>query len=127
SIDGRNSNALRSTRLLEPQRAQRAPRARDASWPLWPLWSLWPLWPLWFMRETQRISVVRVRRGSYSVPVEARRRAGAVDLERAGRPDGIRPIETPILPGRQPAEHARALRLRQRKPQVGLHAGQRVR
>src|SRR5687768_12771021 len=63
---------------------------------------------------------------SHSIPVELRLVAGAVDLQRAGIPDGVGPDEDPVLPRGQPAEDARFHRLATVEAQVRLHAGERI-
>ena len=50
----------------------------------------------------------------------------AVDRQRALFADGVRPLEDPVLPRRQPAEDLRLHRLGAGEAQVGLDAGQRV-
>src|SRR5882672_1764654 len=64
---------------------------------------------------------------SHPLPVELRLRAATVHLQRALLAGRVRTDEDPVLPRRQPAEDARRLMFRQRKPQVRLHARQRVR
>ena len=54
------------------------------------------------------------------------RACDAVRRQRALLADGVRPLEDPVLPGRQAAEDLRLHRLGPDEAQVGLHAGQRV-
>ncbi len=62
----------------------------------------------------------------HAFPVEFRLVAAAEHLERTGLAHGIRADEDPVLPRREPTEHARFHRLGAGEAQVGLHPGQRV-
>src|SRR6266702_3732426 len=64
---------------------------------------------------------------SDSLPVVVRALAGAVPAQRPVRPGGVGPLEYPVLPGRQPSEDLRLRSFRAGEPEVGFHAGQRVR
>src|SRR6185503_14564532 len=60
-------------------------------------------------------------------PVKFRAAFAAVRLERTALAHGIRPLEDPVLPRREPAEDFRFERLGAGKPEISLHARQRIR
>src|SRR5471032_243679 len=64
---------------------------------------------------------------SDAIEVELRLAALAVHLESALLAHGVRPIEDPVLPGRQTPEDARLHRLDAVEAQVGLKARERIR
>src|SRR5438093_9224975 len=55
-----------------------------------------------------------------ALPVELRPALLSVDFQRALLADGVRPLEDPVLPGRQPSEDLRLHRLGPGEPQVCL-------
>src|SRR6478609_107977 len=58
--------------------------------------------------------------------IEAGLFTGAVDLQRALRPDGVRALEDPVLPGGEATEDARRHVLARAEAQVRLQAGERI-
>src|ERR1039458_6158476 len=63
---------------------------------------------------------------SHSLPIEARLRSGAEQLERALFAGRVRPDEYPVLPRGQAAKHLGLRGFRPREAQAGFHAGERV-
>src|SRR5947208_7362007 len=61
-----------------------------------------------------------------ALPVELRPALLSVDFQRALLADGVRPLEDPVLPGREPSEDLRLHRLGPGEPQVRLEPGHRV-
>src|SRR6266542_3785347 len=53
--------------------------------------------------------------------------AGAVTAQCPVRPGRVGALEDPVLPGGEPAEDLRLAGFRAGEPEIGLHAGQRVR
>src|SRR4026209_2584595 len=68
-----------------------------------------------------------VLKTSGALPIELRPTLLSVDLQRAFFADGVRPLEDPVLPGRQPAEDLGLHRLGSGEAEIGFEAGHRVR